>query len=482
MPFPSHSFLLGGRFIRWTKALTGFAFVLALAHGGTGSVVACGLSLTLPPTPFASSGDYRFAHWEEWGKIKPDPKAESEIPIYVGWTPIAEWQQNSPVLGEGWQLSLFESTLVPENETTYIWRQPFGRTRHLKKDPKNPGLFTSTGWLVEVRGTGLNQVATCKSSCGDWQLTYKAGRLAQLKSKEVTFDFSYEKNGTRQITVNGKTVASLKREFDAATTLPYWRLGFLSEKGWRNAILKLGTRIVLIQVDKKPDQRRNTATLTSVKFDNEPERNYTFTADTLKVAGSFFQWDSKTTNLLEDSGTKFAFRKIRNINCLQKTDPNGKTTLNGRDLARGVEIATTDEGLTLIREYIPGTPVALSYLRKLFQVDHSGHEKLMKQIWYDENLNIMRMLDKEGASGKLYAFAKGETTCSDERSGNIIWKKQFDEQKRMISFINNGRKYFFDYSKDKSVTIIRENERKERTERTLPLNELQKLQFFNIQP
>ena len=195
MRFTSHSLLLVGRSIRWAKALVGFVFVLALVHGSSGSVVACGLPRKLPPTPFVGYGDYRFSHWEEWGKIKTDPKVKLEIPIHVGWTPDSERQQNSPVLGEGWQLSLFESTLVPENDTTYVWRQPFGFTERLTKDRKNPGLLAGAGWLVEVRGVGAHQIAVCKSSCGKWQLIYKAGRLTQLKSKSPSFVKKNARNG-----------------------------------------------------------------------------------------------------------------------------------------------------------------------------------------------------------------------------------------------------------------------------------------------
>ena len=226
-------------------------FIVGAGLCSTGHAAVRRLSQMLPPTPFVGYGDYRFSYWEEWGKIKPDPKAKLELPIHVGWTPIPD-RQNSPILGEGWQLCLFESTLVQENDTTYIWRQPLGFTTRLTKDRKNPGALVIAGWLVEIRGAGASQVIVCKSSEDDSQLTYKAGRLAQLKTKEVTLDFTYEKNGTRQITANGKAVATLKREFDTATTHPFWRLGFLTETGWRNATLKLGTRTVLIHVDKSP--------------------------------------------------------------------------------------------------------------------------------------------------------------------------------------------------------------------------------------
>jgi hypothetical protein len=461
MPNPSPSYPSLSRLFRWMFALFTFAC------GGAGSAVACGLRFNLPPTPFVGYGDYRFSHWEEWGKIKPDPKAKLEFPIHVGWTPIPE-MRNSPILGEGWTLSLFESTLVPENPTTYTWRQPFGFTERLTKDPKKPGILFGSGWLAEIHGSGAQQVVVCKSSCGEWQLTYKGGRLAQLRSKEASLDFTYEKSGARQIASNGKVVATLKREFDTATTHPYWRLSFLSEKGMRHATLKLGTRTVLIHADKKPDQRRNSATLKSVKFDGEPERSYDFTANTLKIAGHLYKWDTKKS-LLEQSGLeKYSFVTIKGVKCFKTIFPDGRSCLYGDNKRFSIQKAESHDKVVITENvFVPKNKKP----RTISVLESDGRETLLKRFWYDETGNVIRQWVKNGNGGIIFEKKKLVESAKDSQTNEILWEKFCDENGNLSLLRVKKSEYGFSYLNKDGTPLVKLTQKSTGAERIMSINE-----------
>ena len=464
-------YFVKNRFVRWTRLWFGFIFILVLAHGNAGFSPVFGLDFSLPRTPLAGRGDYRFVLWEEWGRIKPDPNAGLEIPVNVGWTPIPEWQ-HSPVLGEGWCLSLFESTLVLENETTYIWRQPFGHTKRLTKERKNPNLFTGAGWTAEIRG----MVATLKLPGGRWQLTYKAGRLAQLKSKTLTLDFTYEKNGTRQLMANGKVVATLKREFDAATTRPFWRLSFLTENGWRNATLVLGTRTVWVHEEKKPDQRRNAATLVSLKFDNEPERQYDFTANTLNLSGHLYKWDVKRNFLEQDGNEKHSSLEIEGIKCHRREYPDGSSEIRGQSREHDILIVQGRNKPMMLLEYVPkfNAEIFLSKARRIFKINQAGKKELVLQHWYDASGRIVRSFSRN-KNGEGHYFVEKENVIKalSEDKKTVIWEKTFDTSGRLVKFKNSKNEISLDYLPGENVRIIFRAQHGEEKTSVLPLKNIQ---------
>lgn len=463
-PFPLE------RCARWANALIMLGIALALECGIAASGRACGLDVSLPPTPFVGFDDYRFAHWEEWGKIKPDPKSELELPIHVGWTPIPD-VQTSPILGEGWILSLFESTFVPASPTHFVWRTPFGHTWHLEQDRKNPNMFSGAGWLVEVRGTGLHQVATFQSSCGRWQLTYNSGRLAQMKSRETTLDFTYSKDGTRQLLSRGKVVASLKREFDKTTTLPYWRLSFLSGDGQRNAILTLGTRLVLIRRDAKSGQKRNAATLVSMKFDDQPERRFDFKQDALNVRGGnvkpaqgAFRWDVANSLLKEDNDYQYSFVFIQGIKCFKQTARNGKTYIRGENRDKGITIEKLfDSEETIQTNVFPANSSLSGKLRSRHRIENSGKITLLEQCIYDENKQMIRHIN----SDQQITYSAKNETAKNLKTGAILWSKKFGNDGKISEFVNDSRVYSFRHLGEKTEVTI--TDKKQNTTSTVSL-------------
>ena len=193
---------------------------------------ACGISWSLPATPFANDGSYQFRYWESLGTVKVDDKLE--IPLQLGFNPATSYV--SPILRLGWTLPLFESRIEQVDDKTYLMKLPDGHEESLRTTEK-ANILHGAGWLGEIKGRQI----TCKASCG-WQMIFQDGRLRQMRSPDgAPLVFSHDADGTRQMSVRGQALVTLKPDWDKETTEKVYRLDLLKEM----IFLKIGMRTVV---------------------------------------------------------------------------------------------------------------------------------------------------------------------------------------------------------------------------------------------
>jgi hypothetical protein len=419
-------------------------FVLAGLLVSASSASACGISWSLPSTPFAGNGDYRFQLAENWGEVEISKKRS--IPIHVTFSPIGD--RASPILGRDWQFALFDSTFVLANDHTYRMRLPDGNDEYLGKT-KNASVWKGSNWVAQVAG----RTVTAKSSCG-WILTYNLGRLQQLKTPEGdTLDFVTDfGKGTRTLNANGKPVLILRPEFDKTTTQKFWHLNFSG----KHAILKMGKRPFLTktrepQTGKEAERKFEIDTLASVKFDGEPEKSYSFGVSDLKIGKHPYVWDKSSLMLIQNGNEKLSFVKVLGINCLRR-EKERDVSLFGHDRGKGISIRQSDKDEILVTEQVKGVnPLRGGLVRKVYSLSSpTATPRLKLQYWYDEDGNAIRKLENNGNESILYEKKKQMLRALNAKTKDVLWEKRFDAGNRLIYFRLAGDEYEFDYGKEKS--------------------------------
>jgi hypothetical protein len=415
---------------------------------------ACGISWELPRAPFAkeNSADYRFVHWESWGKIKVSDKLT--IPVHVGFSPITD-RQTSRTLGAGWTFSLLESICVPVSKEKYKLILPDGAVEPLYLGPNNR--LEGAGWLGQISGRTI----TVQASCGT-VLVFRDGRLFQVKAEGSVLDFSSTADGTHQITVNGRALLRLKREWDATSTLKQHTLDFSG----KHAVLKMGRRPLVIREKvssggKLVERERvmQTESLVSVKFDGEPERRYDFKPDGLTIGKEESRWDAQQ-RLVFHNGEKYEFVKVLGISCIKTTKPDGQVSHFGRDYAKGISVAQFPGGEFEITEEFPNGALRGRPRRILSMPSPKGAQKLKRQYWYDENAKALRLLVNANGASTLYEKKPdGLVSAKNQMTGAVLWEKRRDSLGRLTSLKLGNEVYLFDYDEtskaEKSVTLTR---------------------------
>jgi hypothetical protein len=396
-------------------------------------------------------GDFRMVLWERLGGARFDETQKTEIPIHLSFTPILG-HQGSPILGQGFLLMPFDATFVQKSVETFTMTQPSGHLSTLYKT-RNPTVLKGGGWIAKVSGAGANQTITAESSCG-WTIAYTGGRLAQMISpKKEVFDFSTDGQGSRQVNRNGRKLMTLRRDFDPKTTLPMWHLDFISEKGPKHAVLKMGHRQILVTLPDKKTREEGRRSLASIQFDNEPERRYNFKINELDCAGHVFKWDPNSGNLLENADKKFKLVRVKGVQCIQISRPD-RHYIYGRDDVRGLEIspASGSNETLVVEKFIGGIYSGIA--KKIYTIDESGKEKMKRQYWYDENRKVIKMLSNDGDDSTTFERKGNTVRAFDNIRKKIIWEKRHDSKSRIIFFKHHDSEYHFNYKEDDSKQVI----------------------------
>ncbi|MDR1498270.1 MAG: hypothetical protein LBS59_07690 [Puniceicoccales bacterium] len=431
-------------------ALAGVAGLLATAPTAT---AVCGISWSLPWTPFMGGDDYRFQLAEVWGEVKISEKLT--IPIHVTFSPVGD--RVSPILGSGWQFALFDATCVKESDNAYLMRLPDGNAVRLNKT-QDAAVWEGGDWTARVAGRTI----TAESSCG-WTLTYHSGRLQRVKMSEGddTLDFITDlgKGTTHTLKANGKPVLTLRSDFDKITTQKLWHLNF-SDK---HAILKMGKRPFLVKVrdhktNKPIEQKTERDTLVSVKFDGEKsESKYTFGLEDLKIEGRHvrhvrhIKWMKESGVLSEDTGVKYSFPTIAGIKCIKREYPDGQVGVRGWGNERDIMQEKKDSPL-LLTEYVDVE--GIRGIRKISQLKN-GQFEVIRQNWFDLSGNVVKtMVKKENGE---FIYKRNGNRILAEKNGKHLWEKVFDAQGRLIEFSDTKRKMKFAYSERRTLQVSVKN-------------------------
>jgi hypothetical protein len=433
----------------FTRAAATTVFALAVVAGllatAPTATAACGISWSLPSTPFMGGADYRFQLAEKWGEVKISEKIT--IPIHVTFSPVGD--RVSPILGSDWQFALFDAICVKETDKSYLMRLPDGNSVRLDKT-KNAVVWKGSNWIAQVAGRTI----AAKSSCG-WEATYYLGRLQRVKTpKGDTLDFITDLGkGTRTLKANGKSVLTLRSDFDKSTTQKFWHLNFAD----KHAILKMGKRPFLVKVrdykTNKPVERKTERdTLVSVKFDGEePELKYAFGLEDLKMTGRYVKWMRESCILLEDTGIRYSFPTIAGIRCIKREHPDGQVSVEGWGEERKIMQEKKDSPL-LLTEYIDVE--GIRGIRKISQLKN-GQFEVIRRNWFDLSGNVVKtMVKKENGE---FIYKRNGNRILAEKNGKYLWEKVFDAQGKLIEFSDTKRKMKFAYSERRTLQVSVKN-------------------------
>lgn len=113
----------------------------------------------------------------------------------------------SPYVGYGWSLPFFESSFYQFADGLYVMNMPDGYAKIFIRYKKNPNiLFSRGGW----RATINKKIITAYNS--KQKITYKSGRMTNLKTKDYNLNFKYNKQGVlKEIKEGWRTILKIKR-------------------------------------------------------------------------------------------------------------------------------------------------------------------------------------------------------------------------------------------------------------------------------
>jgi hypothetical protein len=424
-------------------ALIQFASAALLVFAGILSTYACGpqgepLSQEYHRSPFVArfGGDFRFSYWEKWGTVSLD--AKTDTPVFVGFSPIPD-RQSSKILGDGWAFPLLESTCLPTGNGTFRLRRLDGEFETLQNpDASAP---RRADWTAKTQGNIITVTAPCGCT-----FIYQDGALIQVKSPEgVISDFINGTDGTRKINVNGKTVLSLRQDFDNATGRKRYHLAI----GDKHAVLEIGQRPVLVE-----GKTTQIESLVSVKFDDTPEKRFDFKEDEVLIGRNLHKWDKATSYLTARGERKHAVLEIVGIKCLKTIYENGYVTLDGESKDGKTSVRQSGTAPITIIEYVPHKRQGLLVreTKKISQLDKDGRAVVVREFWFNKDGEPSRTFVNDGTGGIFYERTANTILAYREKE-KLLWKKTFDAQRRLIEYSQGTRLFKFDYPNDDNVQV-----------------------------
>jgi hypothetical protein len=199
---------------------------------------------------------------------------------------------------------------------------------------------------------------------------------------------------------------------------------------------------------------KQTDTFRSIKRADGSTKNLSFSLSSISAGNIPFRWNTKDDFCYEGDKKKFAFRKIRGINCLQTTFENGTTTLHGKDLKRGIVINQERDGPIEVEEFFSTNSPELSRPRKVYHIDKWGREELVRQHWLDENGNEIRFFSKTPIGSFMYERDGNSLTAFNAQNKQLLWRKVFDASGKILSFQYGEKTYTFAEDKTKKGFVV----------------------------
>jgi hypothetical protein len=462
-----------------------FAIGVLVIAGESKAANTCGITWTLPATPFEEHGlnqSFRFQYWRKLGSLKlpgirsseQDGKEAFELSVHIGFKPASSY---SSLLGYGFEFALFDSRLVWMGGEAVQLHLPDGNEIHLKYD-KIKRTLSAHGWLGKCDPKAGQ--AIIKASCG-WVLHFAGNRLHRMTSPEgETLTFSTLSNGTRQLNQAGRTIVTLTPDWDKRTTQKFYQLKF----GNKRALLKMGVRPIVIQEKGKPERVVMAPALSEIRMEDKAEERLSFKRNELKISGSTYLWDAKTYRLLQAEDKKYSYPIVKGVRCLKTEYVNGHVTILGSDASQKFKVSQNGKNAPLYySEFFMGGPVA-NKLRRHYMIDEqTGRETLLRQEWYDENGKSFRSLVREGENERIYHRSGREYIVQDKKTQKILKKYIFDDRNRLITYLVGEREYCIDHSSATVVEVVAREGKNIVETLSLPVESYQRMikQFFPTQ-
>jgi hypothetical protein len=305
-------------------------------------------------------------------------------------------------------------------------------------------------------------------------------------SKEI-FDFSTDNQGLRQVNRNGRKLITLRRDFDSKTTLPIWHLDFISEKGPKHAVLKMGHRQILVTLPDKKTREEGRRSLASIQFDNEPERRYDFKIDALTIHDPShesytpkgerkktrsYTWDVTTKILKRFDDCEYSIVNILGTKCLKTTWDDGSFAIEGDGPALDEKIIQSRSSKDLFRiKYFNSVPPLYGKMKERYLIDKNNKQTLLEKCEYNEHGHVVR----HSVNGEIITYSPTLEMSKDAKTGKVRWLKRFDEKRKIIEFQTETNNFLFTPQGEQTLVTITDIERKKVIDKvTLPTAEIQK--------
>lgn len=284
----------------------------------------------------------------KWGDVM--------FPVVIRWN--SGDTGRSAIFGVGWSLPLAESRIVPIDANRFVMRQPDGRECRFSRNPKNPNEIQSGvhRWLGRVNGGRIDvrshpdaPGALCGGEVG---MTFRKGRLSELRMRNTTMSFTYDGDVLTQIAENGRPRL---RIVQSGRVLNEWLFDF----GGVRAVTVVCGRVVL----PSPSGVREGSSLKALHFGaSDPvEFGYSVRKDGRAVftaPGATVVWDARRRTILERDGWTYEIGMAKpewNNTPMRRVDRSGGVEQNFHDLVTGgVTKETTDGRKTVERLFTSG--------------------------------------------------------------------------------------------------------------------------------
>jgi hypothetical protein len=447
------------------RPLSGFAcatrtallYILAFVVSAI-SADACGISWIQPTTPMDSK--YRFQYWTSLGEVglgKSKQAKETNIPLYLGFNPAFSFPS---LLGAGWSLPIFESRIEWSGADTAILLLPDGQRGPLERMKKNKRRLGGNGWVAEISGRQV----TCKASCG-WTLVFLDNRLVSMSSPDgVQMDLVVGADRSRSWVTGGRTLISIKPDFDKKTTQKIHHLRY----GGESALLRMGMRPVFVKEGGKNSGKKareklvQTESLVSIEF-NDPVKKlhrYNCQKDSLRTNETVFKWNPENQELVQVGDVSYSQVTIEGVRCLKEVDGKGRIQLSGTRIGRAMTVSKDFEEKDIkVQEYIPLPRRGLLEVpRRLYKIRPNGEKFLAREYWYNEQGEAYRAyVNEDGKAGGRYVIkTEGMMRILDPQK-QVLLTVKYNPEGKISAIEANKRKIRLEYS-NTNVRLIVEDD------------------------
>lgn len=388
----------------------------------------CGLNWTVPSNHFNGVNERGVvSYWEEIDSV--DVGEGLRFPLIINFR--SDRSTSSAYLGNGWLLSLLESSIYQINERNFVMAQPDGPNRYFyRTKPQETVLKDRGGWAAEIKGDTI----TAWAECG-WKLAFKNGRLVSMQTPENRkLDFVQVAGGVVELREGGKV--HLKAATDPST-------GHITG-------LEFNNRRVGIDLEDRPIVRNiNGQNLVASmapslhRLTGVPggPKEYYFSVDkklqpNLRIAGTperLLVWNPTTKLIAADTGWSYFITPGKDVfanAAIERKNAQGGKESWHYDRARGIETEQSLDGLKRVTTYLTSGLLA-GKLRRVEEIA-GGKSRLLRDLSYDEKGQLARETD---ANGVVTAFKYDDQSQLAEiiRDGLPFARRSYDDKNRVTA-------------------------------------------------
>lgn len=360
--------------------------------------LACGLSWEVPQDHFPGvNGKGYVSYFEKVGVV--GFGNDLKLPLIINFNSSNE--KTSPYLGKSFTLFLLEANMVQISENGFMATQPDGSLNYfMRTEPNGNVLNGSAGWKGEINGDTITTWAPC-----GWKIEYYRGKIVSMVTPQ---------NRTLNFVYSGETVTEIRENGTAKLAIEY------AKQGEADALVFGGKRMQ-ITLDQKPavqnvqgqnfvggmDQSLKTLDPTSGKTASFEFSVNQKVQPTLKITSNnnttrLITWDPATKRIISDGDWVYTITPNQNSNAaIARANSMHQSEYWSYDAAKGQEITQGLNGDKTTRSwFVSGASTGNDRREETITKDR---QKIVHEWIYDDNGQLVRMLESHGAEDKAAA-------------------------------------------------------------------------------